>query len=180
MKRYEADEVDIQILSELRKDSRITLRRLAETVNLSAPTARARLQNLEITGIIKRYTVIVDYERLGYPIQAFVLLQGVRRSIDHNELLACFETTPEIIHWYGLAGGKDYLLFLIADSSQALKEHLITLRELGATSTFVALDGTFGSGFPTKPRRPWEEEPPAGYRIDDEDQDHSEGDGSPR
>ncbi len=62
------DERDRKIVEILMKNGRATLTEIAKELGISEAAVRKRLKNLEERGIIKGYTAIVDYEKLGYGV----------------------------------------------------------------------------------------------------------------
>ncbi|MEQ8285907.1 Lrp/AsnC family transcriptional regulator [Thalassospira sp.] len=69
------DEIDQKILKVLMRDARISQKELAAKVGLSAPGAAERVRRLEERGIIRGFTIDVDPEALGYPLQAIVRIR---------------------------------------------------------------------------------------------------------
>lgn len=68
------DETDIDILKILDQDSRKKLRPIADELNKSPTTIGKHIKELEEKEIIKKYTVDIDYEKLGYEIMALIEL----------------------------------------------------------------------------------------------------------
>ena len=66
------DEIDQRLLSELRRNGRTSQEHLSQVLSLSRPAVRDRMRRLESLGIISGYTIVVDWEALGYPILAFI------------------------------------------------------------------------------------------------------------
>jgi len=62
------DELDLKILRELMADSRASYRRIAKKLGVAPGTVLARIRRMEKNGVLKKYTVSVDYERLGYSV----------------------------------------------------------------------------------------------------------------
>ena len=56
---------DRLLLRELQKDSRLTMQQLADRVGMSASACWRRVRNLEETGVIDRYAVLVNARKLG-------------------------------------------------------------------------------------------------------------------
>lgn len=69
------DEIDQKILKILMRDARISQKELAAKVGLSAPGAAERVRRLEERGVIRGFTIDVDPEALGYPLQAIVRIR---------------------------------------------------------------------------------------------------------
>jgi len=62
------DELDLKILREFIEDSRITYREIAKKLDVAPGTVLSRIRKMEEKGIIKKYTLSVDYQKLGYTI----------------------------------------------------------------------------------------------------------------
>jgi len=60
------DKVDIKIIHALAENSRLTYAALAEKVGITRQRATRRLKKLEEAGVIKKYTIIPDFEKLNY------------------------------------------------------------------------------------------------------------------
>jgi len=83
------DEKDQQIIEILSKNARISLRDIKKQVNLSPSSIRNRMERLVDMGVIKRYTVEIDYTKMGLDIQVLVLITtkpGTSKNI-HRRLL---------------------------------------------------------------------------------------------
>ncbi len=69
------DQTDIQILTVLQQDSRLSHRKLAAKVGMSSVVVSARIKNLEDRGLLKGYTVLLDPAKLGYELTAVIFIQ---------------------------------------------------------------------------------------------------------
>src|SRR3954471_6026813 len=114
-KCMQPDKVDIEILKVLQQEGRITNSDLAARVGLTPGPTLARVNKLEAAGLIVGYTTIVDRQKLGIPITAFVSV--ILRS--HNKAAAdtflgqvC--AMPEVLECHHIAGEEDYLLKVVA------------------------------------------------------------------
>ena len=61
-------DVELKLISELLKNSRRSDRELAKVIGVSQPTVSRLIQKLEKQGLIREYTMIPDYVRLGFQI----------------------------------------------------------------------------------------------------------------
>jgi Lrp/AsnC family transcriptional regulator, leucine-responsive regulatory protein len=68
------DEKDRLILRELREDAKKTTKTIAENTGIPRTTVHDRINKMEQSGIIRRFTVIPDYEKIGEPTTAFVFV----------------------------------------------------------------------------------------------------------
>lgn len=63
-------DVELRLISELMKNSRRSDRELAKVLGVSQPTVSRTIKSLEKEGIIKEYTMIPEWHKLGYEIFA--------------------------------------------------------------------------------------------------------------
>ncbi|MCD6100808.1 MAG: winged helix-turn-helix transcriptional regulator [Candidatus Marinimicrobia bacterium] len=64
--RGRIDKIDIKLIHTLAENSRVTCRELAEKLSITGQRAARRLKKLEKAGIIRKYTIIPDFEKLNY------------------------------------------------------------------------------------------------------------------
>jgi DNA-binding Lrp family transcriptional regulator len=64
-------DLELMIVSELMKNSRRSDRELAKAVGVSQPTVSRTIARLEKEGVLKEYTVIPDYQKLGFSLAVF-------------------------------------------------------------------------------------------------------------
>lgn len=66
------DELDLKILEALRLDSRRPYLELAKELGVSDATIHVRVKKMIEEGIIKGFTTLIDHEKIGYGMTAFV------------------------------------------------------------------------------------------------------------
>lgn len=125
MLKSELDDLDRKILGQLQADGRMTNNELSERIGLSPSPCLRRLKHLEATGVISRYVALVDPERVGLGVTAFV---RVRLDQQDDRHLAEFETAvtdfPEIMDCYLMTGDADYQLRVLVESLGAFEDFL--------------------------------------------------------
>jgi len=77
-------DVELKLASELMKNSRRSDRELAKAVGVSQPTISRLINKLEKDGVIKEYTMIPDFSKLGYELLAITFIR--HRSLTAEEL----------------------------------------------------------------------------------------------
>ena len=95
------DETDRKILNALLENSRLSYRQIAAKVGVSVATVMNRVNRLEKEGVIKGYTAMLDYEKLGYDIDAMInmkiskgkLFEVEKKIANHPSVAAIFDTT---------------------------------------------------------------------------------------
>jgi DNA-binding Lrp family transcriptional regulator len=68
-------EAELKLISELLKNSHRSDRELAKATGLSQPTVSRLRIKLEKEGYIKEYTIIPDFQKLGYEIMAITFVK---------------------------------------------------------------------------------------------------------
>ncbi|MGG1572505.1 Lrp/AsnC family transcriptional regulator [Fictibacillus sp. NRS-1165] len=104
------DDMDRRIIDELSKNSRLSMSELGRRVNLSSPSVTERVRRMESFGIIKKYTVEVDYEKLGQPIQCMV--EATIKNGDYRSFKHFIERLPNVEFCYRIAGNACFMLKL--------------------------------------------------------------------
>ena len=66
------DEINREILGRLRNNARTPFLEIAKYLRISESTVRKRVGDMEKSGIIKKYTAIVDPSKIGYGSVAIV------------------------------------------------------------------------------------------------------------
>lgn len=101
-------DVELKLVSELMKNSRRSDRDLAKAIGVSQSTVSRLLRKLEKKGIIKEYTMIPNFRKLGLDLLAltFVKIQGSKKTEKTIENVK--ENLPEAIMFErGLGLGYD-------------------------------------------------------------------------
>lgn len=133
---HKFDKKDQQILMILQKNAKANTKEIAYKVGLSATPVYERIKRLEKSGIIKRYTAVLDKEKIGLELSVFcqVSLQKHTKS-----LIERFENAikkmPEVFEAYHIAGNFDYLLKVVVHDSNQYHHFVIeTLSKLDMVS----------------------------------------------
>ncbi|GLF95691.1 Lrp/AsnC family transcriptional regulator [Streptomyces yaizuensis] len=135
MTTYSPDATDWRILTALQRDGRASFAELARAVSMSASAVTERVRRLEEAGVITGYTAVVDRERLGLPVLAFVRLRYPHGNYKpFHDLL---ETTPEILEAHHVTGDDCFVLKVTARSMRHLEEVTGRISGLGPVTTSV-------------------------------------------
>ena len=135
------DAYDSKILRLLIKNARITGADIARKINLSLPAVTERLRKLDRSGIIDRYTIKVNREKLSLHLMAFINVW-----IDHTKNVSVKEhiiSMDEVLECHHMAGDCDLLLKVLVKDTTALEELLVhkikSIRGITRTSTTIIL-----------------------------------------
>lgn len=121
------DEIDLAIVRELRRDSRRSLRQLAEAVHISRSSAHTRVRALQDAGVVTGFGAEVDLAQVGLPVRA-VLAIDTGATPTGSELAEAIGALPFVTRVLTIAGDLDYLVEIAAPSHDALSE--VVLRRL--------------------------------------------------
>jgi len=97
------DDLDSQLINALLGNGRASLRSLGEELDVSVTTISNHINDLESEGVIRGYTPIVDYDKLGYDVTAIIHLKVegsaleeiVDRLQDQEQMISVYETTGD-------------------------------------------------------------------------------------
>ena len=133
-------DLDYDILSELRRDGRASLRTIAERLNVSTSTVSHRVKQMESDGIIRGYKPVLDYAKLGYRLTAITKIKARGSGIPKIvEKLAKEETLVDV---YEITGDYDVLVigkFPDEESMNREIKRLLALAEIESTNTSIVL-----------------------------------------
>lgn len=144
------DEVDQELLDLLSKDSRRTNQSLSEALGLAPSTCLARLKALKQSGAIKRFTIEIDPESVGFPLQALV---SVRLRPGARHLMNAFgkelRDLPEVKQFFVLGGADDFLIHILARNTEHIRQfvldHLSANPAVAGTQTNLVFEHGHGA-----------------------------------
>ena len=121
------DKIDAMLITLLQENARAPLKVLASKVFLSAPAVSSRIDKLEKQGIILGYNTIIDRQKLGYHITAFINLE---LSADQKaEFYPFINSCPN--------GVYSMLIKVSFPSTQELDTFIGKIQRFGNTSTQI-------------------------------------------
>ena len=136
------DDLDRQILTILRRDSRTPYTEIADRVGTSEGTVRNRVERLIDEGIIERFTVAT---RTGN-VKAMVEI-GVAVDVDTGEISGRMADWTEVDFVWQVSGEEDVVIVADTADTGALNELITSARELDevvSTKTRLILDEKLG------------------------------------
>jgi Lrp/AsnC family transcriptional regulator, regulator of ectoine-degradation genes len=132
MPRHPLDARDIQILSVLSREGRISKTDLARRVNLSATPCWERMRRLEEAGLIRGYHADVALARIGAYVAVFVMIElESHRPENFQSFEIAVARRDEITACWAIGGGFDYLIQVVTrdiDSYQRMIDALLSER----------------------------------------------------
>ncbi|WP_319704128.1 Lrp/AsnC family transcriptional regulator [Cronobacter sakazakii] len=105
------DKIDCRLLALLQENATLSLQALADAVNLTTTPCWKRLRRLEDDGYIIKRVALLDPEKLGLGLTAFMLIKTQHHSSDwYSQFVAVVEEMPEVLGFWRMAGEYDYLM----------------------------------------------------------------------
>ena len=122
-KKVDIDEVDKKILAILMKDAKTPYTEIAKQLFVSGGTIHVRMKKLEQIGLVKGATLIVDYGKLGYDIEAFLGIYLDKSSL-YDQVSSAMRAIPEIVGAHYITGNYSIFVKIVCRDTNHLREVL--------------------------------------------------------
>jgi DNA-binding Lrp family transcriptional regulator len=146
-----SDDVTAKVLEEYLRDARQSIREVARKVGVSSGTVASRLKDMEEAGIIRRYSAVLDYEKLGYELTAITeVIVSDGKMIEVCETIAKMSQTTGV---YNVTGDADIMVLGKFRSRRELSDFtkkVLTIPHVLRTKTHLVLN-TMKEDFSTIP-----------------------------
>ena len=106
----DVDPLDYRILCLLAKNSRIPSIEIAKRINMTSTTVINRINKLIKLGVIQRYSISIDTNKLGY--KSFIVNLSLRNYEKKNHIIRYLSSIPFIWEIHKAMGGCDLELTL--------------------------------------------------------------------
>lgn len=126
--KFQLDDIDWQILSELQNNGRITNVELAKRVGISAPPCLRRVRTLEENGFIDGFHATLDQNLLGFHVTAFAMV-GLTSQADSDlqSFTDQIHDLPEVIECFMLSGEIDFILKCVTTDLGSFQNFIINV-----------------------------------------------------
>lgn len=140
---YLTDAIDDRLLEELQRDGRQSIAELSRAVHMSNSAVAERVRRLEEAGVIRGYRAVVDPERLGYGILAYLRLRYP--SSVYGPLHELLAEIPEVIEAHHVTGDDCFIIKVVATSMRHLEQVSGRIGTLGSVTTSVSYSSPFAA-----------------------------------
>jgi Lrp/AsnC family transcriptional regulator, leucine-responsive regulatory protein len=116
MSKESLDRIDKKILAALQKQGRLSNQELADKISLSPAPCLRRVRRLEERGYIRGYVALLDDQKLGLSLIAYVNVKLEKRAVARGGRFAFDDfrdavmAWPEVVACYAMTGDSDYLM----------------------------------------------------------------------
>jgi len=114
------DNIDVQILELLQDNSRLMYKDIAKKIGISLPTVKNRIKRLSDLGVIKKFTVIIDPEKIFGKVRSLIYIQTEPSSLE--ELVKLLSNMKEVREIFITAGSYSLVLKVEVRSLNELVE----------------------------------------------------------
>lgn len=138
------DDMDRKILKCLQADATLSISEISERIGLSQTPCWRRIQNLESTGVIQKRVALLDRTKLNVGVTVFVSLKTNQHNLEWlQEFDRIVADIPEVLEFYRMSGGVDYLLKIVVPdiaAYDAVYKRLIEKIDLFDVSSAFAME----------------------------------------
>lgn len=111
MPEISLDRTDVRILEILQREGGLSNQEVAERVSLSPSPCLRRIRRLEQAGVIRHRVALLDAQKIGLGLLAYVSVKLEKRGrAPMDDLRARVQSWPEVVACYAMTGEMDYLL----------------------------------------------------------------------
>jgi len=140
---YELDNTDYQILNLLMEDAMMPFTEIAKKIFVSPGTVHVRMKRLRDIGIVKGSELIIDFQKMGFDVTAFL---GVflDRNANFDEASKELKKIPEVVEIYNMTGTYSVFVKLVCRDTRHLRDvlygQILKIKAIQRTETFITLD----------------------------------------
>ena len=142
--KNDLDSKDIQILSLLLNNARLSNKEIAARVEIAQSSAHDRIKKLTLKGYLKGAHAQIDQKKLGLNVEVML---AIKLNKQHRSIIADFiekaSQFPGVLQVFHMAGNSDFILHLAVKDSDELRgfilDRLSTLEYIQSTETSMVL-----------------------------------------
>ncbi len=136
------DDIDLRILDMLQRNGKLSQAKIAGAVGLTTPSVNERIKKMERHGMIKGFVALLDHEKMGFPLTAYVDV-----ALEHPRFEKGFvddlEKLLDVQECHYLAGEYAYRLKVKAADpatlADFLQRRLLSIKGVARTRTEISL-----------------------------------------
>ncbi|MBC7914562.1 MAG: Lrp/AsnC ligand binding domain-containing protein [Pyrinomonadaceae bacterium] len=139
----EIDNLDMQILALLMEDATIPYTEIAKRLIVSGGTIHVRMKKMQDLGIIKGSNLLIDAQKIGYDVCAFLGIFLEKGSI-YKDAVEQLKKVKEIVELHYCTGAYSMFAKIICRDTNHLREVLNdsiqAVEGIQRTETFISLE----------------------------------------
>jgi Lrp/AsnC family transcriptional regulator for asnA, asnC and gidA len=140
--KNDIDKIDLEIIKHLSSNAKISYTDLASKILVSPSTVHVRVKKLEDLGVIKNFTINIDYKRLGLSFTSYLgVFLDKAKSFD--KVVASLRKIPQITVIDFTTGQFSVFCKVRAMDSSAARDVLKNVHSIEGirrTETFISME----------------------------------------
>lgn len=136
------DKTDIKILNSLLDNSRNSATNIAKATKVSNVATQQRISKMEEAGVIKGYTAILDYTKIGYKTVAYIGI-FLEKARNYNDVIKKLNMVPFIAEAHFTTGNYSIFAKIYAKDNihlmEILSQNIQNIEGIARTETFISL-----------------------------------------
>jgi Lrp/AsnC family transcriptional regulator for asnA, asnC and gidA len=132
----------MKLLKMLSDDAHVSLRKMGREVGLSTSGVRRRIKQLERSGLIKQYSVLIDPRKFGFGVMAFVSVDVDSRGM--REIVRSLSRCHHVCELHHTTGGHGLMLKIRARDVESLNkfvdDRIQSFDSVKSVRTIVAME----------------------------------------
>ncbi|MBS3159337.1 Lrp/AsnC family transcriptional regulator [Candidatus Woesearchaeota archaeon] len=115
-------EKEVLLLKQFRVNARMKLTSMSRKTGIPVTSIFDKITNLDKIGIIKKYTILLDYELIGFEIKAILIIKiNKKQKTDLKEFLSHHHSVNSL---YRINNGFDFILEVIFKNMKIMDDFL--------------------------------------------------------
>ena len=144
MKSIEIDDIDLKILKLLQNNARVSIKSIADTLYLSAPTVKLRIKEMTKKGVIKGYYTEIDISAFKNLIKCYIEIE-VSPSLK-NELYQILNESPQVMECDRVTGEYSLIAKVVFKNTIEMDKFINKLQHFGRTRTQIIFSSIINRG----------------------------------
>jgi Lrp/AsnC family transcriptional regulator, leucine-responsive regulatory protein len=140
------DKIDRAIIAALTEDGRITIRELADQIDMSSPSVTDRILKLKDAGAITGYTVLVDPRAFGLSVSAYLRMRAMPGEV--KKVAQMLSETPQVVEAHRVTGADCFVAKVVVCDAQELETVVDRFLPFASTDTAIIQSSTVARRLP--------------------------------
>lgn len=132
------DETDLKIIQILMENSRIQWKEIGSIIHMTGQGVAARIHRLEELGIIEKYTLKLNDEKLGKILTGFIIVY--MKNTKHKEFREFLTASELVVEAYKISGDGCYFIKVKAEGNDDLNQFLDGLIKFANYKLLLSVD----------------------------------------